>query len=65
MPCVTFSILFSTGHKINAKIKVKVKLSLGLAKPHAMKIPSSAEVKEWGWSYTSTPPIRLHGVVLG
>jgi hypothetical protein len=25
--------------------------------------PSSAEVKN-GWSYTSTPPIRLHGVVL-
>jgi hypothetical protein len=26
--------------------------------------PSSAEVKN-AWSYTSTPPIRLHGVVLG
>jgi hypothetical protein len=25
--------------------------------------PSSAEVKK-AWSYTSTPPIRLHGVVL-
>jgi hypothetical protein len=25
--------------------------------------PPSAEVKN-GWSYTSTPPIRLHGVVL-
>jgi hypothetical protein len=25
--------------------------------------PSSAEVKNT-WSYTSTPPIRLHGVVL-
>jgi hypothetical protein len=25
--------------------------------------PSSAEVKN-EWSYTSTPPIRLHGVVL-
>jgi hypothetical protein len=25
--------------------------------------PSSAEVKT-AWSYTSTPPIRLHGVVL-
>jgi hypothetical protein len=25
--------------------------------------PSSAEVK-YAWSYTSTPPIRLHGVVL-
>jgi hypothetical protein len=24
--------------------------------------PASAEVKN-GWSYTSTPPIRLHGVV--
>jgi hypothetical protein len=26
--------------------------------------PSSAEVKN-AWSYTSSPPIRLHGVVLG
>jgi len=26
--------------------------------------PSSAELKN-AWSYTSTPPIRLHGVVLG
>jgi hypothetical protein len=26
--------------------------------------PSSAEVKN-AWSYTSTPPIRLHDVVLG
>jgi len=25
--------------------------------------PSSAEVKD-AWSYTSTPPIRLNGVVL-
>jgi hypothetical protein len=25
--------------------------------------PSSAEIKN-AWSYTSTPPIRLHGVVL-
>jgi hypothetical protein len=25
--------------------------------------PSSAEVKNV-WSYTSTPPVRLHGVVL-
>jgi hypothetical protein len=25
--------------------------------------PSSAEVKK-AWSYTSTPPIRLHGMVL-
>jgi len=25
--------------------------------------PSSSEVKN-AWSYTSTPPIRLHGVVL-
>jgi hypothetical protein len=40
-------------------------LSLGVKRPgreddHSP--PSSAEVKEW--SYTSTPPIRLHGVVL-
>jgi hypothetical protein len=26
-------------------------------------LPSSAEVKN-AWSYTSTPPVRLHGVVL-
>jgi hypothetical protein len=26
--------------------------------------PSSAEVKECVWSYTSTSPIRLHGMVL-
>jgi hypothetical protein len=26
--------------------------------------PSSAEVKN-AWSYTSTPPVRLHGVELG
>jgi len=25
--------------------------------------PSSAEIKN-AWSYTSTPPVRLHGVVL-
>jgi hypothetical protein len=40
-------------------------LSLGIKRPgreadHSP--PSSAEVNEW--SYTSTPPIRLHGVVL-
>jgi hypothetical protein len=26
--------------------------------------PSSAKVKN-AWSYTSTPPVRLHGVMLG
>jgi hypothetical protein len=26
-------------------------------------LPSSAEVKN-AWNYTSTPPIRFHGVVL-
>jgi hypothetical protein len=41
-------------------------LSLGLKRPvreadHSP--PSSAEVNN-AWSYTSTPPIRLHGVVL-
>jgi hypothetical protein len=40
-------------------------LSLGVKRPgreadHSP--PSSAEVKI-AWSYTSTPPIRLHGVV--
>jgi hypothetical protein len=41
-------------------------LSLGVKRPgretdHSS--PSSAEVKN-AWSYTSTPPIRLHGVVI-
>jgi len=41
-------------------------LSLGVKRPgreahHSP--PSSAEVKN-AWNYTSTPPIRLHGVVL-
>jgi hypothetical protein len=41
-------------------------LSLGVKRPgreadHSP--PSSAEVKN-AWSYTSTPPVRLHGVVL-
>jgi hypothetical protein len=41
-------------------------LSLGVKRPgretdHSP--PSTAEVKN-AWSYTSTPPVRLHGVVL-
>jgi hypothetical protein len=41
-------------------------LSLGIKRPgreadHSP--PSSAEVKN-AWSYTSTPPLRLYGVVL-
>jgi hypothetical protein len=41
-------------------------LSLGVKRPGREadhSLPSSAEVKN-AWSYTSTPPIRLHGVVL-
>jgi hypothetical protein len=41
-------------------------LSLGVKRPGLEadhSLPSSAEVKN-DWSYTSTPPIRLHGVVL-
>jgi hypothetical protein len=41
-------------------------LSLGVKRPgHEAdhSLPSSAEVKN-AWSYTSTPPIRLHDVVL-
>jgi hypothetical protein len=42
-------------------------LSLGVKRP-GRKVdhspPSSAEVKN-AWSYTSIPPIRLHGVVFG
>jgi hypothetical protein len=41
-------------------------LSLGVKRPgrEADHLPpSSAEVKN-AWSYTSTPPIRLHGMVL-
>jgi hypothetical protein len=45
---------------------VPAALSLGIKRPgreadHSP--PSSAEVKN-AWSYTSTPPIRLNGVVL-
>jgi hypothetical protein len=41
-------------------------LSLGVKRPGREaehSLPSSAEVKN-AWSYTSTPPICLHGVVL-
>jgi hypothetical protein len=40
-------------------------LTLGVKRPRreADHSPSGAEVKN-EWSYTSTPPIRLHGVVL-
>jgi hypothetical protein len=41
-------------------------LSLGLKRPvreSDHSLPSSAEVKN-AWSYTSTLPIRLHGVML-
>jgi hypothetical protein len=41
-------------------------LSLGVKQPGREAYhspPSSAEVKH-AWSYTSTPPIRFHGVVL-
>jgi hypothetical protein len=41
-------------------------LSLGVKRPGReadQSPPSSAEVKNM-WSYTSTPPICLHGVVL-
>jgi hypothetical protein len=42
-------------------------LSLGIKRPGSEadhSSPSSALIKN-AWSYTSTPPIRLHGVVLG
>jgi hypothetical protein len=50
----------------NTQIIIPWALSLGVKRPgreadHSP--PSSAEVKN-AWSYTSTPPIRLHGVVL-
>jgi hypothetical protein len=41
-------------------------LSLGIKQPERQADhlpPSTAEVKN-AWSYTSIPPIRLHGVVL-
>jgi hypothetical protein len=41
-------------------------ISLGVKRPGREAYhspPSSAEVKD-AWSYTSTPPIGLHGVVL-
>jgi hypothetical protein len=40
-------------------------LSLGVKRPRCEadhSPPSSAEIRN-AWSYTSTPPIRLHGVV--
>jgi hypothetical protein len=45
---------------------VAVVLSLGVKRPGGEadhSPPSSVEVKNV-WSYTSTPPVRLHGVVL-
>jgi hypothetical protein len=44
---------------------VPLALSLGVKRPQSEAChspPSSAEVKN-AWSYTSTPPTRLHGVV--
>jgi hypothetical protein len=46
--------------------RVQGVLSLGVRRPEREadnSPPSSAEVKN-AWNYTSTPPIRLHGVVL-
>jgi hypothetical protein len=41
-------------------------LSLGVKPPgrEADHSPSSSAEVKTAWSYTSTPPIRLHGVVL-
>jgi hypothetical protein len=41
-------------------------LSLGVKRPgrEADHSPSSSAEVKYAWSYTSTPPIRLHGVVL-
>jgi len=41
-------------------------LSLGVKRPgrEADHSPSSSSEVKNAWSYTSTPPIRLHGVVL-
>jgi hypothetical protein len=52
--------------KQNNNEKYDLALSLGVKRPghEADHSPqSSAKVKN-AWSYTSTPPIRLHGVVL-
>jgi hypothetical protein len=46
--------------------RVPAFLSLGVKRPGCEgdhSPPSSAKFKK-AWSYTSTPPIRLHGVVL-
>jgi len=46
--------------------RVKGTLFLGIKRPRRetdQSLLSSAEVKN-AWGYTSTPPVRLHGVVL-
>jgi hypothetical protein len=58
---------FSLHHRVQPPIQwVPGALSLGVKRPRCEadhSPPSSAEVKNV-WSYTCTPPIRLHGVVL-
>jgi hypothetical protein len=56
----------SGAHPVSYPMGTGGALSLGVKRPgreadHSP--PSSAEVKN-AWNYTSTPPIRLHGVVL-
>jgi hypothetical protein len=53
-------------HVISIRPVILCALSLGVKRPGRKadhSPPSSAEVKN-AWSYTSTPSIRLHGVVL-
>jgi hypothetical protein len=65
---------FSLHHRVRngsgahpASYRVPGALSLVVKRPRREadhSPPSSAEVKN-AWSYTSTPPIRLHDMVLG
>jgi hypothetical protein len=55
----------SEAHQLSYPMGTRA-LSLGIKRPGreaCQSPPSSAEVKN-AWSYTSTPPLRLHGVVL-
>jgi hypothetical protein len=61
-----FTTMSALGHTQPPIQWVPGALSMGVkrSEPEAdHSPPSSAEVKN-AWSYTSTPPIRLHGVML-
>jgi hypothetical protein len=66
IPAILISFLAALGPTQPPIQWVPGALSLGVKRPGREadhSLPSSAEVKNV-WSYTSTPPIRLHGVML-